>query len=202
MAALSSLGLLAYPVQALPFHKTGNSFASWLNSLDWNSGKDYRFMRLHSCKYSTSKEVVYDEEERASRLQEIAELKSSVRARRRYINNETDGMSMHGIWADMYRQDDQYRDEEKARRNENEYRRLRAIYDQYVDTHIAPLEARIKALEEVDTPITNVFTYEYFKCSGYVRVSDPLGTRVCEIDANYNGKSSESSFETSGCRWK
>ncbi len=45
-------------------------------------------------------------------------------------------------------------------------------------------------------------TYESFHCSGFVRLSDPRGNRVCTASLTWDGVHKQIRYGASGCIWK
>ena len=178
MAALSSLGLFAYPVQALPFHKTSNSFAAYLNSLDWNNGKDMHFFRLYKCREEKESEYIPPTtRELEERELDQTELEQSIQNLRALVSN------YHKIYRDS------------GGRDKEALNRWTVYEAELIDT--------MNKLDQLPPyPKGQTILHEIFRCSGYVRISDPIGTRVCEMEASYYGKSSKSFFEASGCAWR
>ena len=45
-------------------------------------------------------------------------------------------------------------------------------------------------------------TVEKYNCMGYAAITDPRGTAVCEVRANYYGASKSIDYQPFNCRWR
>ena len=155
-----------------------NSFARELNSLNWTAGYKVHFSHLRSCSQynSNTYEHVYGQEW-------IDNLKAKMEA-----------ALEANIKATKYKEKMMYYGYDAMMSAQPEVARTWAIYKD--------LEERYEA-EKGNTRIVSSTPTSYSCYGGFVKVTSPKGTKVCDVTyVNFDYNSKKASYNSEDCVWK
>ena len=155
-----------------------NSFARELNSLNWTAGYKVHFSHLRSCSQYNSN--TYEHVRGQAYIDNLkAQVDQALEANIK-ANEYKDKVMVYGYDAMMAAQP--------------EVARTWAVYKD--------LEARYEA-EKGNTRLVSSTPSSYSCYGGFVKVTSPKGTKVCDVTyVSFDYNSKKASYNSEGCVWK
>ena len=155
-----------------------NTFARELNSLNWTAGYDVEFSHLRSCsQYNSNTYVHVNGQEWIDNLE-----------------RQRDEALQANIDANKYKDDQMVYGYDAMMAAQPEVARTWRIYQ--------ALDERFEA-EKNNTRLVSSTPTSYSCYGGFVKVTSPKGTKVCDVTyVNLNYNSYKASYNSKGCVWK